>query len=87
MTQSTLFTLDQLRSIMRRCAGVDESVDLDGDVADATFAELGYDSLAVLEITAQIRQELGVAVPDGAIEELTTRGRSSTYVNDRPAAG
>jgi len=87
MTQSTLFTLDQLRSIMRRCAGVDESVDLDGDVADATFAELGYDSLAVLEITAQIRQELGVAVPDGAIEELTTPRHIVTYVNDRPAAG
>jgi len=81
-----VFTLDQLKTIMSRCAGVDESVDLDGDIDGATFAELGYDSLAVLEMTAQIQREVGITVDDGAIEELTTPHLLVSYVNGRTAA-
>ena len=40
----TVFTLDDLRRILRACAGEEDSVDLDADIHDATFGELGYDS-------------------------------------------
>jgi act minimal PKS acyl carrier protein len=86
MSPTTPFTLDQLKRIMFRCAGVDESVDLGGDIGELTFAELGYDSLAVMEMAAQIRHEVGVTVPDAAMELLTTPRLVVDFVNDRTAA-
>ena len=37
------FPIDRLREVMREC-GVDDAVDLDGDILDLEFAQLGYDS-------------------------------------------
>lgn len=73
--------LDDLRQLMRECAGEDESVDLDADISDSSFEDLGYDSLAVLEITARIEQEHGVRVPEDE-EGLTTPGALIDYVNN-----
>jgi len=56
----TTITLDDLRRIMRESAGADESVDLDGDIAAVPFEDLGYDSLALLEMSAVVRQEFDV---------------------------
>jgi minimal PKS acyl carrier protein len=72
--------LDDLRRLMNECAGVDESVDLSADIGDSPFEELGYDSLAVLEITARIEQEFGVRVPEE--ESLTTPAALIEYVNN-----
>ncbi|HYZ54042.1 MAG TPA: phosphopantetheine-binding protein, partial [Streptosporangiaceae bacterium] len=66
------FTLNDLREVMRTCAGIDESVDLDSDIGGRTFEDLGYDSLAVLEMTAKIQNMLGVVITDDAARELTT---------------
>jgi len=76
------FTLDELRTIMRDSAGVDESVDLDADIADVPFEDLGYDSLAVLELTSKVSQRYAISVPDDAVAELTTPGRAVQRVND-----
>ncbi|MFI0421587.1 actinorhodin polyketide synthase [Spongiactinospora gelatinilytica] len=65
-------TLDDLRRIMVACAGEDEHVDLAGDIIDRTFAELGYDSLAVMETAARIEGEFGVKIPDEQVPELAT---------------
>jgi minimal PKS acyl carrier protein len=77
----TGFALDDLRKIMRACAGVDESVDLDGNIGEVTFEDLGYDSLAVLEIAAKIQNELGIAIPDDAVGYLLTPQAVIEYVN------
>jgi act minimal PKS acyl carrier protein len=74
-------TIDGLREIMRGVAGVDEAVDLDGDIVETTFTDLGYDSLAVLEVTAQIRRQHGLRVPDDAVGTLPTPGAMLAYVN------
>jgi act minimal PKS acyl carrier protein len=66
------FTLDDLRHIMRSCAGVDESVDLESDIIDVSFADLNYDSLAVLEIAGRIQQEFNVSIPDDAVLGMKT---------------
>lgn len=64
-------TLDELRTIMRQC-GVEDGVDLDGDILDREWPELGYDSLAVLEITAAVQHETQIALPEEEMAELTT---------------
>jgi acyl carrier protein len=75
------FTLDDLRTMMRACAGIDEQVDLDSDIADVAFDDLGYDSLALLEIQSRIQQQCGVPVPDDALEYMKTPGGTVTWVN------
>ncbi|MFC4534716.1 acyl carrier protein [Sphaerisporangium dianthi] len=82
----TTFTLDDMRRIMGGCAGVPESVDLADDIGEMTFADLGYDSLAVLEMAARIQQEFGVRIPDDAVDELKTPQAAVDYVDGRLAA-
>ncbi|HEX6871577.1 MAG TPA: phosphopantetheine-binding protein [Micromonosporaceae bacterium] len=80
------FTLDDVRRIMRRCAGVDESVDLDADIHDIEFSDLGYDSLAILELATQIQNEYQVVIPDDAVSQMPTPRAAVEYVNARLSA-
>ena len=78
----TEFTLDTLRALMRSCVGVEEGVDLDGPIGDVPFDDLGYDSLALLELVSQIRRQYGVDVPDDALTDLLpTPDAAVSYVN------
>ncbi|MFB0619291.1 acyl carrier protein [Streptomyces sp. AGS-58] len=81
------FTLDELRSMLQESVGVDESVDLDGDILDTPFSSLGYDSLAMLEITARIQNDLGVPVPDEHMELMTTPRAVLQYIDHRLPEG
>lgn len=65
-------TMDELRDILIECAGEDEANALSGDIADVEFDTLGYDSLALMETAARIKQRFGVGIPDDQITELTT---------------
>jgi acyl carrier protein len=56
--------LEDFKRIMRSCAGEIESLDHNGDVLDISFVNLGYDSLALLEVAALIWREYGVALVD-----------------------
>lgn len=64
---STNVTLDDLRRILREGAGADENVDLDGEILDTEFTDLGYDSLALLETASRISREYAVALEDDII--------------------
>ncbi|MFC5723792.1 acyl carrier protein [Streptomyces gamaensis] len=75
------FTLDDLRAAMREAVGTDSSVDLAGDIADIEFAHLGYDSLAVLELTNHIQRTWGVTVADETALKAATPGMFVAYVN------
>ncbi|MGW4644206.1 acyl carrier protein [Sphaerisporangium sp. NPDC004334] len=77
------FTIDDLKRILRACAGEDEAVGLDGDILDSGFEELGYDSLALLETASRIEHEVGVAVLDEEIGEVTTPRQLLDLVNGR----
>ena len=72
------FTLDDLRALL---VGAEEGADLDGDIADRRFDELGYDSLAVLEIAGEIQRRFGVVVPDDAVSEMPTPAAAVKFVN------
>ncbi|GAA0906421.1 acyl carrier protein [Virgisporangium aurantiacum] len=78
-------TLDDVKQIMRECAGEDESIDLDGDVADLPFAELGYDSLALMETASRTERRFGVAIPEDDLAEVSTLNGFVALVNRRLA--
>jgi minimal PKS acyl carrier protein len=80
-------TLDELIEIVRECAGEDETVDLDGDVADTAFEELGYDSLALMEAAARVSRDYEVVLPEDALADIRTPAQFVTLVNGRLAAG
>ena len=66
------FTLTDLTRMLRESAGEEEGVDLDGDVIDTPFIELGYDSLALLQVIGEIQREYGVEIPDDAVVDAET---------------
>ncbi|MFF4797241.1 acyl carrier protein [Streptomyces sp. NPDC001351] len=75
-------TLDQLTRLLRECAGEEEGVDLEGDVLDTSFTDLGYDSLAVLQTAGSIEREYGISLPDETIAEATTPRQLLAFVNE-----
>ncbi|GHJ92335.1 actinorhodin polyketide synthase acyl carrier protein [Streptomyces sp. NE5-10] len=75
------FTLDDLRRVLREAAGADEGVDLDGDIRDADFDALGYESLALLETAGRIEREWGITLDDDTLGEARTPGALVDAVN------
>ncbi|MFE1956085.1 acyl carrier protein [Streptomyces sp. NPDC059524] len=61
-----------LTTLLRECAGEGEGVDLDGDVMDVLFVDLGYDSLAVLQTTGRIERDYDVVLDEEAVDEAET---------------
>ena len=81
-----MFTEDTLRDIMRACAGPGEHPELEGDFIDAPHEELGFDSLAILQLATRIQEDLGVPFPDDAVAEMVTPRSVLNYVNTQMAA-
>ncbi|WP_433547543.1 acyl carrier protein [Streptomyces sp. CA-294286] len=85
-TTSTTVTLADLTRMLRESAGEEEGIDLDGDVLDTPFIDLGYDSLALLQVIGQIQREYGIAIPDDAIVDAETPGALLALINANPPA-
>lgn len=81
MTQPLSFTLDDLRGVMRGCVRMDEEVSLDTDIGDMTFGDLGYDSLAMLEMAAKLQNDLCVEIPGDVVMVTLTPNSVIDYVN------
>lgn len=75
-----MLTLDDLREFMETC-GTDAGVDLNADIKDVLFEELGFDSLAILHIASLVHHRTSVAIPDHLALELKTPGAVLDYVN------
>jgi act minimal PKS acyl carrier protein len=75
------FTLDDLKQALRTAAGEDESVDLDGDILDTDFGDLGYDSLAILETASLVERNFDVQLPDDDVGMKHTPGKFIDFVN------
>jgi minimal PKS acyl carrier protein len=80
------FTTGELREVMIACAGPGEHPELDGEFIDTPYDDLGFDSLAVLELATRIQQDLGVPFPDDAVAEMATPRDVLDYVNEKIAA-
>jgi minimal PKS acyl carrier protein len=71
-----MFTRTDLVAILKEVGGADDGVDLDREVA-IPMADLGYDSLALLEVQSQIKLRHGIVVPDDSISaEMSIREAS-----------
>jgi len=75
-------TLDDLRRILIEEAGMDEGVDIESDILDVEFADLGYDSLAVLEAAARISREYKILLDDDAATSAKTPRELLALIND-----
>lgn len=82
-----LFSSDDLTGIMRECAGLDYAQDLDRSALDISYEEMGFDSLAVLEIQAEIERQLGIRLGEDAVEIRSTPAATITHVNDLLTTG
>ncbi|MGP4001263.1 acyl carrier protein [Streptomyces sp. 8N706] len=77
--------LSDLTALLRECAGQDEDVDLEGDVLDARFSDLGYDSLAILQTTGRIERDYELKL-DEVIDAAETPREYLRLVNQALSA-
>ncbi|ADP79386.1 acyl carrier protein [Pseudofrankia inefficax] len=68
----TTVSVDELSAVFVECAGEDEGGEITPSSLDTTFEDLGYDSLALMEVTARISQRTGLAIPDDQVADLET---------------
>ena len=78
------FTFADLRDILVNRVGLpDEAV---VDDPEATFDDMGLDSLAFVEIQLAMQQEYGFTIPDEDAEHIHKVGQAINYVNQRLSA-
>jgi act minimal PKS acyl carrier protein len=75
------FTIDDLARIMRQCAGEVDGAELTEDVATVGFADLGYDSLALLETASLVAREFGATLPDDVAASVASPAEFCALVN------
>jgi act minimal PKS acyl carrier protein len=80
------FGLEDLKRILLESAGADETVDLDGDILDRDFDELGYESLALLETGRLVERSLGITLPDAVLTDSGTPRALIAAINEHIAA-
>lgn len=78
-------TLTDLTRMLRESAGEEEGVDLESGILDTSFIDLGYDSLALLQVIGLVQREYGVSVPDGAVADAETPRALLDVINASPA--
>lgn len=64
-----------------RAPAADEGVDLDGDILDAEFDALGYESLAMLETAGRIEREYGISLDEEIFADARTPRALIALVN------
>jgi act minimal PKS acyl carrier protein len=77
----TQLTLADLVTVMRGCAGEADGVNLDGDILDTEFDNLGYDSIAMLETTGCIQREYRIVLADDVVTAARTPRELIDLVN------
>lgn len=84
----TEFALPDLKRIIESSSGAVADMDWeDPKTLDTFFDDIGYDSLALLEMCAVVRREYGVTIPDEAVFKMQTPAAAITYINDRLKVG
>jgi aromatase len=80
MTTQQKFTMDDLKRMLSSSAVVAQPVD-DGFGLDVEFEELGYDSLALLDLAGRIQREYGIPMPDDAHTRMPTPREALALIN------
>lgn len=78
----TSLTPQQLWRILDNAAGQPDPVQEPGqDPLDTPFEDLGYDSLALLQLAVGIELECGIEIAEGQLPRLTTPRAMMAFVN------
>ncbi|GAB3440663.1 acyl carrier protein [Actinophytocola sediminis] len=77
------FTVAELGDTIATCLGTDSGTAITESTVDVSFAELGYDSLAVYELMTRLQDDVGIEVSDDDIDTLTTPRLVIEFVNSR----
>ncbi|MFI1913906.1 acyl carrier protein [Nocardia sp. NPDC020380] len=80
------FTIADLWRIIRECAGEPDAMPPGTDLDGATFRDLGYDSVVMLEAATKLDQEFGVALSDEVVFDLATPRAFLDAVRERQVA-
>lgn len=75
------FTIEDLQALLNADPDTDDAQDVVEANIDREFADLGYDSLAVLELASQLRRHYGVHIADDELTDLPTPARLLAHVN------
>ena len=78
--------LAELVRLLRECAGQEEGIDLDGDILDTEFGDLGYDSLAMMETTGRVERDYALVLDEEELDEAYTPRRYLDMVNQALSA-
>ena len=60
-------TTEDLRRVLRETAGEDGTAVVSEETLDTPFTDLGYDSLAIMEIVAALGKQAGIELPETEI--------------------
>jgi act minimal PKS acyl carrier protein len=77
----TPFTVQELWRFLRESAGGPDGDGPVEELTDTTFTDLGYDSLALLEVSARVSREYAVTLPDSIVFDCTTPNEFAAAVN------
>jgi minimal PKS acyl carrier protein len=78
---ATEFTFENLKDILVNRVGLPEDAVVDDP--EASFDDMGLDSLAFVEIQLAMQQEYGFTIPDEDAADIMTVGQAIDYVNKR----
>ncbi|MDP9607954.1 MULTISPECIES: acyl carrier protein [Streptomyces] len=76
-----MLRIDQLLQILSECSGDEQALAQGEDILDREFEDLGYDSLVLLETTAQLKHLYDIDIPEDVIRDLKTPRAVLEYVN------
>ncbi|AXK32539.1 acyl carrier protein [Streptomyces armeniacus] len=79
MTTNPTFSMDELQRLLLTDSVEGAAVDI-AAAADTPFQELGYDSLAMLELVCRVGREYGVSLPEDAEKAMTTPNEAVRYI-------
>ncbi|MET9341818.1 acyl carrier protein [Nonomuraea sp. NPDC003804] len=75
-------TLEKLIELTRTYAGEAEEAALGDDIIDVLFEQLGYDSVALLEVLSQIKHRYGLDLSDETVGRQRTPRDVLATVNE-----
>jgi minimal PKS acyl carrier protein len=82
----TELTITDVKRILERAAGASADADWHSPEAVGTpFVDMGYDSLAILQMAMGLELEYGVEVGEDRLHDLVTPGDVLVFVNTRLA--
>ncbi|MDF4248948.1 acyl carrier protein [Streptomyces sp. WMMB303] len=76
-----MLSLDQLMEILTECSGDQQAAAHGEEVLDREFDMLGYDSLVLLETSAQLKHRHDIDIPEDVIRDLRTPRAVLDYAN------